>query len=572
MPHHRPSFGPSLPALLGAALLGLCLSAVAAPKTGKAPAHVVAVPTAEARGVQRFIIRYRTGIKMGGQGAAAPDAERAQAAAQVARSAGLAGESRMHYLKSVSPSLHVATLDQPVTPAEAQALVQRLQVDPAVIDAMVDQRAKPHAVPNDPYYTGGQQWHLQPSSVIPGGLNVNSAWDRSTGAGVVIAVLDGGYVPHADLVGNLLLPSFDFVSSDFDPANPPSPAPYGGDAFWTSNDGDGRDAYAEDPGDWVTAPDVTAGFCDLAEDSTWHGSHVAGLAAAVGNNNRSGLGVAFGAKILPVRVLGRCGGYVSDILAGARWAAGLTVIGVPSNIHPARILNLSLGVPPDPAAPGCNSVIQDVVNEIKARNVSIVASSGNDSLTQISVPANCQGVFAVTAHTREGDSASYANVGVGVRVSAAGGGLNTSPLPELPGSPRAIVSTGNAGTTVPTSDADLLLEGTSMAAPQVAGVLALLAAARPDLPMATLESFVTSSARPFPAGGYCATNPDALAAGFCGSGLLDADAAMAAALGYSASSGGGGCTSEPGGQADLGLLLLALGGLGGVIWRRRPSR
>ena len=553
--------------LLLAAMLGVCLSAVAAPKTGRVPSNAAAVtPVAEPANVQRLLIRYRTGIKMGAAASAAGDTERAQAAAQVARSAGLAGESRMHYLKSVSPSLHVATLDQPVSAAEARAMMQRLQADPAVLDVMIDQRAKPHLVPNDPYFTGGDQWHLQPSSVIPGGLNVNTAWDRSTGNGVVIAVLDDGYTTHADLVTNLL-PGYDFVSADFDPLNPPNPAPFGGNLYWTANDGNARDPVSLDPGNWVTESEVALGYCDEPTPvSTWHGSHVTGLAAAVGNNGQSGLGVAFGAKVLPVRVLGRCGGYVSDVLAGARWAVGLNVPGVPLNTTPARILNLSLGF-----TAVCDATTQGVIDEVRARNVSIVASSGNDTSTLISVPANCRGVFAVTAHTREGDSADYANVGTGVRISAAGGGRNTILL-EQAGSPREIVSTGNAGLTVPTSDADLLLSGTSMAAPQVAGVLALLAAARPELSMSTLESFVVSSARAFPAGGYCATNPQGLPAGFCGSGLLDADAAMATAMGYSASTGGGGCTAAPGGQADLSLLLLALAAAGLMVWRRRQVR
>jgi serine protease len=352
-------------------------------------------------------------------------------------------------------------------------------------------------------------------------------------------------------------------------ADPPNSTPtLAGQPFWTANDGNARDAEALDPGNWVTVDEVRDGFCDEAmPQSTWHGSHVTGLAAASGNNGRSGLGVAFDAKFLPVRVLGRCGGYVSDVLAGARWAAGLSVPGVPPNATPARILNLSLGF-----SATCDATTQSVIDEVRARNVSVVASAGNDSSTLISVPANCRGVFAVTAHTREGDSADYANVGSGVRISAAGGGLNTL-LAERAGSPRGIVSTGNAGFTVPTSDADVELSGTSMAAPQVAGVLALLLSVRPDLPMSTLESIVVGSARPFPTGGYCATNPQSLPAGFCGSGLLDANAAVMSALGIAPSaSGGGGCTTSPNGQADLSLVLLALAAAGLMVWRRRQVR
>jgi serine protease len=399
---------------------------------------------------------------------------------------------------------------------------------------------------------------------VSGGINAVAAWSRSTGAGVVIAVLDGGYTEHVDLLSNIL-PGYDFVSGD-----PLSRAQArAGQPFWTANDGNGRDPFALDPGDWVTAADVAAGFCDRAEDSTWHGTHVAGLAAAVGNNNRSGVGVAYGARILPVRVLGRCGGDVSDILAGARWAAGLPVPGVPANPNPAKIIGLSLGF-----AGTCNATIQSTMDEVRATGASVIASSGNDGNTAISVPANCAGVLAVTAHTREGDVAEYANVGRNVRISAPGGGFN-SWLPERSGSPRGMVTTGNSGLTRPASDITSSLQGTSMAVPQVAGVLALLAAVRPDLSMGRLEALMIDNARPFPAGTYCAVNPDDLARGFCGSGLLDAKASVEAALGLSASpdtgaeSGGGGCTAAPNGQADASLLLLALAALGLTLWRRR---
>jgi len=545
--------------LLGVALLSLCLSAVAAPKSGKATANPIASPLAEAAPVSRLIIRYRTDVKMGTAAASASGPERAQAMARVARSAGLAGEGRLHFLKSVSPSLQVVALDQPMSASQAQALVQRLQADPAVLDVMVDQRVRPHAVPNDPSFTNGDQWHLRSPGEVPGGINAVAAWDRSMGGGVVLAVLDGGYTAHADLLPNLL-PGYDFVSGD--PAG--TEQALAGQPFWTANDGNGRDAFAQDPGDWVTAADVAAGFCDRPENSTWHGTHVAGLAAATGNNNLSGLGVAYGARILPVRVLGRCGGYVSDILAGARWAAGLAVPGVPANPYPSRILSLSLGYPGE-----CSPIIQATLNEVRATGASRLESSGNDASTLLSVPANCAGVLAVTAHTREGDNASYANVGRNVRISAPGGGFN-SLLPEQSGTPRDIVATGNTGITIQGVDNTSSLRGTSMAVPQVAGVMALLAAARPDLPMSRLEDLIIANTRPFPAGSYCVVNPDALPTGFCGSGLLDANAALNAALGLSPSSGGGGgCTVAPHGQADYSLLLLALSALGLALLRRR---
>ncbi|MDO9604301.1 S8 family serine peptidase [Hydrogenophaga sp.] len=549
-------------------------TAVAAPKLGgKAqPSGTVALAQAEQAPVARFMIRYKTPVKMAGQRGATQATERLEAAAQVTRSASVSGASNLRYLKSVAADLHVVVLEQAVSPAEAQALMQRLRADAAVEDVVIDHRMQAHALPNDPYLVPDSlynQWHLQDSTVVPGGINVRSVWGAgSTGSGVVVAVVDGGYRPHADLEANVL-PGYDFISAD-------SPSKFGRNIHWTANDGDARDPDARDPGDWITPDDVTNGYCDKAEESSWHGTHVAGLAGAVGNNGVGGLGVAYGAQLLPVRVLGRCGGYSSDILAGARWAAGLEVPRVPANPTPAKVLNLSLGV----GGVACDSTTQSIVDEIRARNkVSIVASAGNDGSTVLTMPANCKGVVAVTAHTREGDSADYANVGAGTAISAPGGGSNTL-LATLPGSPRLIASTGNAGTTTPAGDNYLLYNGTSMAAPQVAGVLALLAFLRPDLPMTTLEEIVIGSARPFPAGGYCATNPDQLPAGFCGSGLLDAEKAVAAVIAFVApvapasdgGGGGGGCTVATNGQADAGLVLLALAALLMLARRRRQPR
>ncbi len=498
-------------ALLGVLMAASLVATAAGPKTGGTARTAVALQSpGTPEPPTRLIVRYKSGVKMAGQGGVTPATERHEAAMRVARTAHLAGVAELRYLKSVSPTLHVVLLPDALTVEEARAAMQRLRQDDGVADVTVDHRVKPHLVPNDPRFTDGAQWHLQNSGSVPGGLNAPAAWDFSTGAGVVVAVLDGGYRPHADLVDNIL-PGYDFVSADGSRLPP----------FWTANDGNGRDADARDPGDWVTQADVDAGYCSTVDErSSWHGTHVAGIVAARGDNSRDGLGVAYGARILPVRVLGRCGGYVSDILAGAGWAAGLTVPGVPANPHPARILNLSLGVD----GRVCDSNAQTVVNQIRALNVSIVASAGNAGRTQISMPANCSGVIAVTAHTREGDNADYANVGAGVAISAPGGGDNTTPsFPTQPGI-RGIWSTWNTGLTVPGNDDFWWLQGTSMAAPQVAGVLALLASLRPNSRMESLEQIVINAARPFPAGSYCANNP-----GFCGSGLLDAAAAVEAA-------------------------------------------
>lgn len=497
------------PARLRTALaLALFVTGLPAQATGLKSGAVPpsgAVALAATAPVERLIIQYRpAGKQSGGATVVTAASERAAASVLVEHSAALAQMQGLRYLKSVSPQLHVARLERALPPGEAQELIKRMQADPSVASVTVDQRLRSYATPTDTYFTNPgslyYQWHLQSASNVPGGINAGVAWASSTGVGATVAVLDGGYRPHTDLAANLRTATdYDFISADVD------------GSFWTANDGDARDANAEDPGDWVTATEASTYNCDAA-NSSWHGTHVAGLIGALANSTE-GVGVAYGAKILPVRVLGRCGGYLSDVLAGMRWAAGLSVSGVVSTTTPAKVLNLSLG-----ASGACDSVTQAVIDEVRTQGVSIVASSGNAGLTAISKPANCMGVVAVTAHTRSGADAGYANVGPGVAISAPGGD-----------SADPVASTWNLGLTVPGADAYGLMAGTSMAAPQAAGVLALMAAARTDLALATQEALMRGAVRPFPAGTYCAINPDNLPPGFCGSGLLDAGLAVAAA-------------------------------------------
>ena len=216
------------------------LSAQAGDKSLRSGAVAASAPVAtQPPLVSRLIVRYRDAIKGPVVGAAAPDAERAEAQAVVSRSAARAGALPMRYLKSISPRVQVVALDQPVSADDAQALMQRLRADPNVLDVMVDQRVRAHAVPNDPSFTNGDQWHLRSPGEVPGGINAVAAWSRSTGAGVVIALLDGGHTEHADLLPNML-PGYDFVSGD--PAN--SVQARAGQPFWTANDGNGRDAFA----------------------------------------------------------------------------------------------------------------------------------------------------------------------------------------------------------------------------------------------------------------------------------------------------------------------------------------
>lgn len=407
------------------------------------------------------------------------------------------------YLKSVSEQAHVVQTNQPLNRAEMKALTQQLALDARVEYAEIDEKVFAHFTPDDLDYVANQ-WAWQSSTINAGATNTDSAWNKNTpargnppvsGAGVVVAVLDTGYRPHADLAANIL-PGYDFVIADTLPFAP----------FSTANDGNGRDADATDPGNWNTN---TGNGCSVS-DSSWHGTRVASMVSAVGNNAKGMIGVAYGAKVLPVRVLGVCGGYVSDIAAGMRWAAGVAFTGSPTAPPtPARILNLSLG-----STGTCLSTFQDAVNDVRAAGSIVVASTGNDSsITSISQPANCQGVIAVTAHMLNGNSPAFANDGPGTTLSAPG---------------VSIYGTSNVGTTTPVAspagDAYASGNGTSFAAPMVSGVAALLLQIKPGMSINELTSRLVDSVRAFPSGTYCVGKT------ICGAGMLDADTATAMVL------------------------------------------
>ena len=314
-----------------------------------------------------------------------------------------------------------------------------------------------------------------------------TAWDSATGAGVVVAVIDTGYLPHADLVANLL-PGYDFIS-----------------IAAAGNDGDGRDASALDTGDSVVANECATG--SSARASSWHGTHVAGTVAAAANNGLGVAGVAFKAKVLPVRVLGKCGGYSSDIADGLVWAAGGTVVGVPANPTPARVLNLSLG-----GSGSCSTTFQRAITTARSLGAVVVVAAGNSAGdANASMPANCQGVTTVSAVNRSGGKAYYANAGSNVDVAAPGGDMRGA-------ASNGILSTLNNGSTGPGADSYAYYQGTSMATPHVAGVAALMIGRNPALTVEQVEALLRSSVRPFPA-----------ACSGCGTGLLDAGLAVAAA-------------------------------------------
>ena len=455
----------------------------------------------------------------------------------------------MKSVRALAGTATLVELDAPLSLSAAKAAAGRLASDPSVEYAEPDILLKKLAIPNEPLF-GQRQWNLfAPTSTFTGPVatggtksapatgasNTPVAWDVTTGASsVVIAIIDTGIVNHPDLNGNAnfsgvyqptgrFLAGYDFISSNVAavPAN------------FVANDGDGRDADPSDPGDWVTAQEkvMYASVCDDGDagdsSSSWHGSHVAGIAAATTNNGLGVAGVAWNVRILPVRALGKCGGSLSDIAEAIRWAAGLQVNGVPDNPTPAQVINLSLG-----GGDTCGPTLQSAVTAAIATGAVVVAASGNEAVNGVIAPANCTGAIGVTAHTINGENADYANIGSAVTISAPGGGspsvLGAGGETDDPNwwgfriwSTVLFGNTTRASTNGQSSGpAYAGFTGTSAASPHVAGVAALVKSLLPNSSPSDVRSFLTTNARPFPAGSACATGGAYV--GLCGAGLLDA--------------------------------------------------
>ncbi len=424
--------------------------------------------------------------------------------------------------------LAVVRLAIPTTKSNVEAALSILRADPQVAFAEPDRRRYAHAMPNDPLYAS--QWYLKGDQVSA--VRAESAWDSSTGsAGVIVAVLDTGIrYDHPDLEraasGGRLLPGYDFVSADSD------------GKFTSANDGDGRDADASDPGDWVTTAEAALPIfddnCEAQDESSWHGTRVAGLVGARSNNNAGIAGLTWRPWILPVRVLGKCGGYDSDILAGMRWAGGLPVTGVPANPYPARVINLSLG-----SEDRCPASYQTVIDELVRNGIVIVASAGNES-GPVAAPASCQGVVSVVALRHAGTKVGFSSLGANATIGAPGGNcVNTGANePCL----YSIDTTTNLGATTPGihgyTDQFNFNVGTSFSAPLVAGVAALMVSVNATLTSAEITERLRVGARAYPAasGIPVCRNPSnvndrqtsecACTSAACGAGMLDAVGAL----------------------------------------------
>ncbi|TQV66500.1 S8 family serine peptidase [Exilibacterium tricleocarpae] len=458
------------------------------------------VPAAAAAITDRIIVKYKN---------TAPESLSATLSqASLDRAEQLAGAGLKH-MRKLATGAHLVKLKRQLTGAEVDDVIAKLMADPNVEYAERDIMLRPMAIPSDPRYS--EQWHYFENA---GGLNLPAAWDVTQGEGVVVAVIDTGYRPHSDLNANLL-PGYDMISDTT-----------------VAQDGGGRDADARDPGDWEPAGACGAG--EPARNSSWHGTHVAGTIAAVTNNGVGIAGVAYKAKVVPIRALGRCGGLLSDISDAMIWAAGGSVSGVPANANPAQVLNLSLG-----GGGSCGATQQAAINTARSLGATVVVAAGNSNANAANAtPANCAGVVTVASVDRSGGKAWYSNFGSVVDVAAPGGDTRFAAA-------NGVLSTLNSGTTGPGSESYAFFQGTSMATPHVAGAAALLYAVQPGITPDAVESILKSSARSFPA--TCSQ---------CGAGIVDAAAAVDAA------NGGGGGT--PDGVLENGVVETGLSGSTGT--------
>jgi serine protease len=394
----------------------------------------------------------------------------------------------LQYLRPMSGNAHVLSLSERLPLAQVKTIVAILMKLPEVTYAEPDQIFFPALVPNDPLYSN--QWDLFGTN----GINAPAAWDITTGSSnIVVADIDTGITNHVDL-GGRTVPGYDFINDSL-----------------VANDGDGRDSNPSDPGDWITQAESNSGYfagCPVS-DSSWHGTHTAGTIGAASNDGIGVAGINWNSKILPVRVLGKCGGYTSDIVDGMRWAAGISVTGVPANGNPAKVLNLSLG-----GSGSCSSTWQSAVNDVNAAGAAVVVAAGNNNANASNfTPASCNGVIAVAATDINGSRAYYSNFGPKVEISAPGGAQSFA------NDPNGILSTLNTGLTSPAADTYIYYQGTSMATPHVTGVVSLMFSLNPLLTPSQVLQILQSSARPFPSGSTCTT-------ALCGSGMLDAAAAV----------------------------------------------
>lgn len=411
----------------------------------------------------QFIVTYKASAQNAGKSG------RAKAWGKAAQEAGVSVKE----LRSMATGSFVVKSNKELKGKDADAFMEDMAKSGLIEAIEPDAMMKISMTPNDTRYA--EQWHYSGTN----GMRLPSAWDTSTGSGSVVAVLDTGITSHSDLNTNVL-PGYDFVSN-----------------ATSARDGNGRDSNAQDQGDWYAA-----GECGGSDsgNSSWHGTHVAGTVAAVTDNGKGVAGVAPDAKLLPVRVLAKCGGSLSDISDAIIWASGGYVPGVPTNTNPADTINMSLG-----GGGACGTTYQAAIDTAVSRGTSVIVAAGNESQNASNVrPANCSNVVVVAASNPSGGPSFYTNYGSAIDVTAPGGDTRYAG--------QGVLSTINTGSTTPSTEGYAFYQGTSMATPHVAGMVALMKAKSPSLSPAQVETALKNGTRAMPAG--CNIG--------CGTGLIDA--------------------------------------------------
>ena len=373
--------------------------------------------------------------------------------------------------------------------------------------------------PNDRYYTW-QRWHYEQIS-LPAAAGRLASFTPSTDRAPIVAVIDTGIVAdHPDLQGQLVA-GYDFIT-----------APDNGD-------GDGIDANPDDSVNEV-------GW-------SYHGTHVAGTVAAQTYNSIGVAGVAPVARVMPIRVLGNSetGNSYWDLQQGIAFAAGLSNSSGTVPARRADVINLSLGA----SGQICDATTQDLINRARAAGAIVVAAAGNDSAggdVPVSYPANCANVISVGALDAQRRRAPYSNNGPSLMVSAPGGDSKQQTtgtgMADLIVSTVAIVERGTRVASYSGYD------GTSMAAPHVAGVIALIRWVNPAVTVATIEEWIRNGTIVDDVGAAGRDNDT-------GFGLINAEKAVLAAL----QSLGGAAPLPDAGQVSAQPSSLGLGSVGSTI-------
>ena len=415
-----------------------------------------------------------------------------------------AAELPLNFKRAMSMDAFVFTFDAALSWQDYSALQARLQGLDSIAAFYPDTVQAPSMTPNDPFYY--YQWSLLPTDRYSEaledfavGINAVDAWDLvPAGSGATtVAVLDSGLTDPHPIELWRVLPGYDFIS------NPDR-----------ARDGDGRDADPTDMGDYRGANECEENRDERA--STWHGTKIASLIASRGDDGEGIAGIDWWADVLPVRVLGKCGGVVSDVVDGLLWAAGLPVPGVPDNEHPARIINMSFGRSYPEA---CLPLYATAVDALKNKDVLLIAAAGNDDEdAALFAPATCDGVLAVSAVDHQGDRAGYSNWNNNgeLFIAAPGGDVLAH------GFSGGILAGHDEGDKRPTGKLVYTYSGgTSMAAAHVSGVASLALSMDPAQRGEVVAAVMRSAVQPFPAGTECAKKKP-----LCGPGIVDAPATI----------------------------------------------